>query len=85
MPDYYRDIVNGQPRPEGSTDFIQARIVAPLPFEKFTILPRLTFRHYENAQGQSGMGNTELFALIIPKSWDWGSGRMGLGTTTRSS
>jgi hypothetical protein len=25
------------------------------------------------------MGNTELFVLIIPKSMDWGSGRMGIG------
>jgi hypothetical protein len=79
MPDYKDDNVNGQVRPEGSTDFVQFRIVAPLAFEKFTILPRLTFRHYENAQGDSGLGNTELFGLIIPKSWDWGSGRMGIG------
>jgi hypothetical protein len=79
MPDYKDDTVNGQTRPEGSTDFAQFRIVAPLAFEKFTILPRLTFRHYENAQGESGLGNTELFGLIIPKSWDWGSGRMGIG------
>ena len=71
MPDYKDDIVNGHVRPEGSTDFVQMRIVAPLAFEKFTILPRLTFRPYENAQGDSGIGNTELFGLIIPKSWDW--------------
>jgi hypothetical protein len=79
MPDYHDDTVDGQQRPEGSTDFVQVRIVAPIPLEKFTILPRLTMRHYENAQGQSGIGNTELFGLIIPKSWDWGNGRMGLG------
>jgi hypothetical protein len=79
MPNYKDDWVDGQPRPEGSTDFIQFRVVAPLAYEKFTILPRLTFRHYENSQGQSGIGNTELFGLIIPKSWDWGNGRMGLG------
>jgi len=79
MPDYYTDDVNGEPRPPGFDDFIQARIVAPLPFKNFTILPRLTLRHYENAQGQSGFGNTELFGLIIPKAWDWGNGRMGLG------
>ena len=78
-PDYHDDIVNSQPRPEGLTDFVQLRIVAPLPFEKFTILPRLTIRHYENAAGESGFGNTELFGLIIPKSWDWGTGRMGIG------
>ena len=79
MPDYHDDTVDGEPRREGATDFVQVRIVAPIAMEKFTILPRLTFRHYENAQGQSGIGNTELFGLIIPKSWDWGTGRMGLG------
>jgi len=79
MPNYKDDYVDGKPRQEGSTDFVQFRIVAPLAYEKFTILPRLTFRHYENAEGKSGIGNTELFGLIIPKSWDWGSGRMGLG------
>jgi hypothetical protein len=78
-PDYKDDTINGQTRPEGPTDFVQLRIVAPLPYENFTILPRLTIRHYENAAGDSGLGNTELFGLIIPKSWDWGSGRMGLG------
>ena len=80
MPDYHDDEISpGVTRPPGSTDYIQARLVAPLVFEKLTILPRLTLRHYENAQGQSGIGNTELFGLIIPKSWDWGSGRWGLG------
>ena len=80
MPDYHDDeISQGVTRPAGSTDYLQVRLVAPVVFEKFTMLPRVTLRHYENAQGQSGFGNTELFALIIPKSWDWGSGRMGLG------
>jgi hypothetical protein len=80
MPDYHDDILdNGQVRPQGNTDYLQLRIVAPMPLKDFTILPRLTLRHYENALGQSGLGNTELFALIIPKSWDWGSGRVGIG------
>ncbi|UCE92665.1 MAG: hypothetical protein JSV73_07465 [Flavobacteriaceae bacterium] len=79
MPDYHDDLVNGEPRPAGMDDYIQLRIVAPLPMKNLTILPRLTFRHYENPQGQSGMGNTELFALIIPKFTDWGSGRAGIG------
>jgi hypothetical protein len=80
MPDYHDDEISpGVTRPAGSTDYLQVRLVAPLVFEKFTMLPRLTLRHYENAQGQSGFGNTELFALIIPKSWDWGTGRMGIG------
>ncbi len=80
MPDYFDDILDsGQQRPAGATDYIQLRIVAPLSFKKFTILPRVTLRHYENAQGQSGIGNTEIFGLIIPKKWDWGTGRMGIG------
>jgi hypothetical protein len=80
MPDYHGGTLdNGSPRPAGATDYLQFRIVAPMVFDKFTLLPRLTFRHYENAQGQSGLGNTELFGLIVPKSWDWGSGRMGIG------
>jgi hypothetical protein len=59
------DIVNGEPRRQGHDDFVQLRVV---------------LRHYENKQnGKSGLGNTELFGLIIPKKWDWGSGRMGLG------
>ena len=80
MPNYHSDSIGGgETRREGPTDFAQLRIVAPLPYENFTILPRLTLRHYENAQGESGIGNTELFGLIIPKSWDWGTGRVGVG------
>ena len=80
MPDYHDDVLdNGQTRPAGATDYLQVRVVAPLTYEKFTILPRITLRHYENPQGQSGIGNTEIFGLIIPKKWDWGTGRMGIG------
>jgi hypothetical protein len=80
MPSYKDDYVDGEQRKEGATDFVQMRIVAPLVFEKFTILPRLTLRHYELKQTKkSGIGNTELFGIIIPKSWDWGTGRMGIG------
>ena len=80
MPDYHDDIMNsGSQRPPGMTDYLQLRVLAPLPYENFTILPRITLRHYENPQGQSGIGNTEIFGLIIPKSWDWGTGRMGIG------
>jgi hypothetical protein len=81
MPDYYDDVLDdGLPRPAGLDNYVQLRIVAPLVFQKFTILPRLTLRHYENVNtGDSGFGNTELFGLIIPRAWDWGSGRMGLG------
>jgi hypothetical protein len=78
--DWKDDIVNGEPRRPGHDNFVQLRVVAPFVFDKFTLLPRLTLRHYENEQtGKSGLGNTELFGLIIPKKWDWGNGRMGLG------
>ena len=33
MPNYKDDYVDGKRRPEGSTDFIQVRIVAPLSFD----------------------------------------------------
>jgi len=80
MPSYYDDIVNGEPRPAGLDNYWQLRIVAPIPMKSLTLLPRLTFRHYENLQnGKSGFGNTELFALIIPNATNWGSGRAGIG------
>jgi len=81
MPDYYDDVLDdGLPRPAGLDNYLQVRIVAPVVFQKFTILPRLTIRHYENVNtGESGLGNTELFGLIIPKAWDWGTGRFGIG------
>ena len=40
MPDYHNDILSsGSPRLDGLTDYVQLRIVAPLPFENFTIHP----------------------------------------------
>ena len=42
MPDYYRDtLADGSTRPAGFTDYLQMRIVAPLVYDRFTILPRL--------------------------------------------
>jgi hypothetical protein len=80
MPEYYQDALeNGETRSAGMDDYLQLRIVAPVPLKGLTLLPRLTVRHYENPQGESGMGNTELFCLIIPKALDWGSGRTGIG------
>lgn len=80
MPDYHSDLINGIPRSPGLDNYLQLRVVAPIPLKSLTILPRLTFRHYENkATGKAGMGNTELFALIIPKFSDWGTGRAGIG------
>ena len=81
MPNYFSDTLdNGQTRPAGATDYAQLRIVAPIPKSDkipFTMLPRLTVRHYEDAQGDSGFGQTELFVLGIVD--DWGTGRWGLG------
>lgn len=78
--DWKMDTVNGQPRSQGLDNFAQLRIVAPFVFDSFTLLPRLTLRHYENVNnGDNGLGNTELFGLIVPKSWDWGTGRVGVG------
>ena len=80
MPDYYDDIVNGSPRKAGLDNYVQLRVVAPVPLKSMTILPRLTIRHYEDVNtGKSGFGNTELFALVIPKATDWGTGRAGIG------
>ncbi|MDX2431017.1 MAG: hypothetical protein QNK35_08790, partial [Bacteroides sp.] len=80
MPQYYNDMLNGEPRKPGLDNYLQLRVVAPIPLKKLTILPRLTFRHYEDvAKQKSGLGNTELFALIIPKATDWGTGRAGIG------
>ncbi len=80
MPDYFNDDVNGSPRRAGLDNYLQFRVVAPIPLKKLTILPRLTVRHYENVEtGETGFGNTELFALIVPKATDWGSGRAGIG------
>ncbi|MCD4735643.1 MAG: hypothetical protein K8R53_06335 [Bacteroidales bacterium] len=79
MPDYYNDIINGSERPAGMDDYLQLRVVAPVPLKGLTLLPRLTLRHYENPQGKSGMGNTELFVLMMPKFSDWGNGRAGIG------
>ncbi len=71
---------SGETRRAGLDNYVQLRIVAPVPLKGFTILPRLTLRHYENVNnGESGFGNTEIFALMIPSSWDWGSGRFGIG------
>jgi len=80
MPSYNNDTLpDGNTRPDGFDNYWQARIVAPLEFESWTMLPRITLRHYETPDGKDGLGNTEVFGLIIPKSWDWGTGRMGLG------
>jgi len=80
MPDYYDDIVNGSSRKAGLDNYVQLRVVAPVPLKSMTILPRLTIRHYEDVNtGKSGFGNTELFALVIPKATDWGTGRAGIG------
>ncbi len=80
MPDYYDDLVNGSPRRPGLDNYLQLRVVAPVPLKGLTILHRVTIRHYEDlSNGKTGFGNTEIFALLIPKAIDWGSGRAGIG------
>jgi len=81
MPSYKEDTLDsGEPRPAGLDNFAQLRVVAPVPLKNLTILPRVTIRHYENLNtGESGFGNTEIFALMIPTKWDWGTGRVGVG------
>lgn len=78
--EWKEDGPGSDPRPQGHDNFFQVRMVMPFVFESFTLLPRLTLRHYENENtGKSGWGNSELFGLIVPKSWDWGTGRVGIG------
>jgi len=64
-------------RPAGSRRFIQFRFVAPIPARKISILPRLTIRVSESADGTWGLSPTDIFALIVPV--DWGTGRFGIG------
>ena len=77
------DIVNGQPRQPGLDNFLQVRVVAPLVYDKFTILPRLTLRHYEKVKtGESGIGNPEQqrilqSALTLPRPYRQGKLKQG--------
>jgi hypothetical protein len=80
MPSYHDDMVNGATRRSGLDNYLQVRVVAPIPLKRLTLLPRLTIRHYEDlSNNKTGLGNTELFALIVPKATDWGTGRAGIG------
>jgi len=80
MPQYHDDLVNGETRRKGLDNYLQLRVVAPIALKGLTLLPRLTLRHYEDLEtGKSGMGNTELFVLMMPKFSDWGHGRAGIG------
>lgn len=64
-------------RPTGDRRFFQFRLVAPIPARKVSILPRLTIRVSESADGTWGLSPTDIFALIVPV--DWGTGRFGIG------
>ena len=46
IPQYYDDVVNGSPRPSGMDNYLQLRVVAPIPLKGLTLHPRLTLRHY---------------------------------------
>ncbi len=55
MPDYHDDTLdNGMIRPAGADNYWQLRVVAPFVFDSFTLLPRLTLRHYESPNGDDG-------------------------------
>ncbi len=64
-------------RPAGDRRFFQFRFVAPIPAGKISILPRLTIRLSESADGTWGLSPTDIFALIVPV--EWGTGRFGIG------
>lgn len=82
MPDYQTGKLSDgiTDRPLGLDNYLQLRVVAPVPLKSMTILPRVTLRHYEDLKNKkSGIGNTEIFALIIPNATNWGTGRAGIG------
>jgi hypothetical protein len=78
----YKDdlLDNEMPRPPGDKGFIQFRLVAPIPKTgkiPITMLPRLTLRYKQNANGDWGFGGNDLFILGIVNQW--ASGRWGIG------
>jgi hypothetical protein len=67
-------------RPEGNQGFVQFRLVAPIAKSEsmpVTLLPRLTLRLVQNANGDTGFGSSDLFALAILN--EWATGRWGIG------
>lgn len=66
-------------RGEGNKGFVQFRLVAPIPKGALplTLLPRLTMRYVNNAAGDWGFGQSDIFVLGILQQW--ASGRWGLG------
>jgi len=80
--DYRTDIdpATGEPRVEGRKGFLQFRWVAPIPKSDklpLTLLPRLTFRLVQNAEGDVGFGSSDVFILGIINQWK--TGRWGIG------
>ena len=56
---YYEDTLDdGSTRPQGLDNYAQLRVVTPMAFEKFPLLPRLTFRH---CHGRLDQGSNTLF------------------------
>jgi hypothetical protein len=67
-------------RPEGNKGFLQFRMVAPISKSQsmpLTLLPRLTLRAVQNAAGDYGFAQSDLFCLGIINQW--AKGRWGLG------
>ncbi|MGF1466696.1 MAG: hypothetical protein ACFCGT_11235 [Sandaracinaceae bacterium] len=80
FPEYREGTLDdGTQRPEGRRNFSQLRIVAPIVLPRVTVLPRLTVRLAESATGSLGLNPTDLFALVIPRAFEWSSGRAGFG------
>jgi hypothetical protein len=79
--DYKTDSLDsGGYRPEGEKGFLQFRLVAPISKSEswpLTLLPRLTLKLVQSAEGNYGLGSSDVFALIILNQW--ASGRWGIG------
>ena len=74
------EIEPGVTRPEGRKGFFQFRWVAPIPKSDkmpITLLPRLTLRVQQAADGDFGFGASDIFILGIINQWS--SGRWGIG------
>ena len=87
MPDYYDDLVNGAPRRPGLDNYLQLRVVAPVPLKGLTILPRVTLRHYEDlSNGKTGLGKYRDFCIDYSQSsTDWGTGGPGFRSVNNHS
>lgn len=76
--DWYTDEIEpGVNRPEGNQNLVQFRVIAPFKLKGLSILPRVTLRNLQAVDGSSGLGNAEVFGLIVPL--EWATGRFAIG------